>query len=264
MKLGTLLINLDRHPERLKNMRQQLDATGLPWERIPAIDGNKLENAPLLSNHRVSGEGGYSQELNQRHFVRALSMGERACFASHRLAWQHILDKGWDGAIILEDDITLSPDFAPLAHALATTQHRWEALKLMGFNRNRILSRTPLDATRQWEIGDYLKAPSATCAQVITATAASRLLKATQHFGLPVDTAVQYHWQTGVVFQAILPYPVHCAPLGEPSDLRGRRGERHRFYRLKKIKQQMQYNMHAYGSAIRQHGITAILKAQRV
>ncbi|MDR2430222.1 MAG: glycosyltransferase family 25 protein [Puniceicoccales bacterium] len=252
MKLGLLLINLDRHPERLEHMRRQLDATALPWERIPAVDGNK------------GGGEGYSPELNQRHFHRELSPGERACFASHRKAWQHLLYQGWDGAIILEDDIELAPDFATLAHSLATTQHHWEALKLMGFNRNRILSRTPLDATGRWEIGDYLKAPSATCAQVITATAATRLLKTTKHFGVPVDTAMQYHWRTNVIFQAILPYPVHCASSGEPSDLRGRRGTHHPFHRLKKVKQQIQYNAHAYVSAIQQHGIAALLRTQRV
>ena len=49
------LINLDRRPERLKNMQYQLDYLQLPFTRIPAIDGKHIEqNISMKTNYNFS------------------------------------------------------------------------------------------------------------------------------------------------------------------------------------------------------------------
>ena len=39
------LINLDRRPDRLKHMKNQLDLLNLPFIRYPAVDGRKIKQA---------------------------------------------------------------------------------------------------------------------------------------------------------------------------------------------------------------------------
>ena len=87
-----LLINLGRRPDRLEFMTAQLDALGLPFERIEAIDGN-------------SGDFGKD--------IPTVTAAERACALSHRKAWQHFLASGQQRCLILEDDVILSPALKP-------------------------------------------------------------------------------------------------------------------------------------------------------
>ncbi|MDR3228992.1 MAG: glycosyltransferase family 25 protein [Puniceicoccales bacterium] len=243
MKLGIIVINLDRSPERLANVAAQLDALGLAWERLPAVDGKNPAHAPRLA--------AYSPALNRRIFHRQLSPGEQACYASHRLAWQRILDAGWDGAIVLEDDMDFAPNFPDALAALAANPGKWDALKLMSPTPRTILSRTPLDAAGRWQLGDYLKTPIMAAAHALTADAARRLLAATKCFGRPVDTEVQWWWETGVRFRALLPYPVTInAVTSGASALRGHRGGRHRFYKFLKFRQQLAYNAQIYLRAL--------------
>ncbi|MDE6669738.1 MAG: glycosyltransferase family 25 protein [Muribaculaceae bacterium] len=42
------------------------------------------------------------------------SPGVQSCSYKHLLAYHYILDKGWDGALILEDDISLRKDFCDI------------------------------------------------------------------------------------------------------------------------------------------------------
>ena len=83
------LINLDRHPERLAHMREQLD--GVAFERISAVDG---------STRPATIEG--------------LTRFELACLESHRTAWRRFLGSDESFGCFLEDDVHLQPGFTAL------------------------------------------------------------------------------------------------------------------------------------------------------
>src|SRR5947209_15071175 len=83
------LINLDRHPERLAHMREQLD--GVAFERISAVDGS---TRPAT--------------------MKGLTRFELACLESHRTAWRRFLASAENFACFLEDDVHLQPGFAAL------------------------------------------------------------------------------------------------------------------------------------------------------
>lgn len=91
------VINLDRHRQRLARMSELL--AGLPFERIPAVDGSGLEGP--RENH---GEPPTRFE--------DMTCFQRACSASHEHAWRKLLDSDASHACILEDDVILSPDFS--------------------------------------------------------------------------------------------------------------------------------------------------------
>ncbi|MBP0439647.1 glycosyltransferase family 25 protein [Tianweitania sediminis] len=93
--MEVFFINLDRSPERRAFMMDQLEALGVSFERIAAVDG---KTADLT-----------------RHAGSPLTQTEIACFLSHRDCWKRIVDLDLDYGLILEDDVRLSPRFAAVA-----------------------------------------------------------------------------------------------------------------------------------------------------
>lgn len=93
-----LIINLDHHKSRWKRIQSGLDSFGIKnYERVPAVYGKDLEPEKL-------------QLLMDRMVVAgAKSPGPIGCALSHIKAWQTIVDRGWNCALILEDDVTFNP-----------------------------------------------------------------------------------------------------------------------------------------------------------
>ena len=71
---------------------------GLTFERIAAVDGRTLEGPELRAALRPLGY----EHLNRY---------ERAAFASHRAAWARFLETDERFACVMEDDVSLSPNF---------------------------------------------------------------------------------------------------------------------------------------------------------
>ncbi|MDR0535063.1 MAG: glycosyltransferase family 25 protein [Puniceicoccales bacterium] len=250
--IGILVINLDRSPERLASVSSQLANLALPWERIPAVDGSMFTLGALPE--------GYSPDLNRKHFYRPLSLGEIACFLSHRLAWQRISEKAWDAALILEDDCLLSEKLPAALEWLSATPEYWEAVKLRS-NKHRPLINPKSMAGM--ELGDFLKTPVETVGYVLKAGAAQKLLKNTGQFGSPVDVAMQYHWRTGVWFSGLEPYTVSLHASAATSDISrcGNKRNRKPFAPLKRLRLQFAYNTKVYVSAFRRHGLLPVIRA---
>jgi glycosyl transferase family 25 len=91
------LINLDRHPERLRRMVELL--RGVPFQRVAAVDGH---NVP----------GSEQRDLSKPADAGRISKFDRACTWSHRAVWREFLAGAEKFACVLEDDIHISPDFA--------------------------------------------------------------------------------------------------------------------------------------------------------
>lgn len=73
-----LVINLDRSPERLRSISQQLVAQDLHFERLPAVDGRKLAQEELS---RLEAPYDAPEKFV---FRKALWPNEIACFLSPR------------------------------------------------------------------------------------------------------------------------------------------------------------------------------------
>jgi glycosyl transferase family 25 len=126
------------------------------------------------------------------------------------------------------------------------------------------LAQTPLGISKKWTLGDYAKPPIMAAAYALTTNAAKRLLKVTEKFGRPVDSEIQWWWETGVRFQALLPYPIQInAETNQTSSLRGKRGKKRKFYKIIKLKQQIEYYFQIYIRTILKFGLLSIFRAQR-
>lgn len=92
------LINLDRAANRLAFVARRLDALGLPFVRIAAVDG-----ATLVSADRFTFVA-----ARPRDGKRGWRDGQIGCFLSHFDAWQRIATGGAPFGLVLEDDLHVS------------------------------------------------------------------------------------------------------------------------------------------------------------
>lgn len=102
--MKTFVINLDSSQDRLNRISVQLKKLGVPFERVPAVNGTKLTD-DFIKNITYP----LDHIDTKTRFTRALTRGEIGCFLSHRVCWELLLESNEKWALILEDDIEISP-----------------------------------------------------------------------------------------------------------------------------------------------------------
>jgi glycosyl transferase family 25 len=93
--MRTFLINLARRPDRLAAMTAAAEALGLDLSRLEALDARAAGSLPDL--------------FDDRGPLGEIPSGDKACFLSHRAAWQAFLAGSEPYAAVLEDDVILTP-----------------------------------------------------------------------------------------------------------------------------------------------------------
>lgn len=153
MVMRVLVINLDRRQDRLASVSRQLDAAGISFERIAAIDGTAFPRSSV-----------------------GISGGMVACHLSHRLAWRALLSSGAPHALVLEDDVVLSKKFAAFLAAPPLTDDadlvRLETMpRLVQFSRKFVRGPAGCNLHR-------LRTPHyGSAAYILSARAAAALLR---------------------------------------------------------------------------------------
>jgi glycosyl transferase family 25 len=124
---SAFVINLKRAPERWQHVSVQLAAAGIPFERIEAIDGKTL-TLPIAEFSELS------YRLLHGRYVNVYEIG---CYLSHLAAMDRFLASGDEYGLILEDDVTISPDLPVIIDAAITWSDDWDVLRLSTVNRGR-------------------------------------------------------------------------------------------------------------------------------
>ena len=158
------LINLDRNPERLAHMREQLN--GAAFERISAVDGSKL--SPTR---------------------RGLSRFELACLESHKLAWRQFLNGSEDCACFLEDDLHVWPSFAALTASGSWIPPDAHSIKLDTYLQKVELGEKQV-AVGNRQIARLYSRHQSSAAYILTRKGAARYLDLTASAPLPADYAL--------------------------------------------------------------------------
>jgi glycosyl transferase family 25 len=99
--IPSYLINLDRSADRLVFVTRRLQALGISYRRIVAVDGRTLSPAEQAAFIALRPRDG-----------RSWGAGQIGCFMSHSDAWRNIAEGTVPFGLVLEDDIHLS-DAAP-------------------------------------------------------------------------------------------------------------------------------------------------------
>lgn len=123
-------INLARRTDRRAAVEQQLARLAIPGERVEA---SRAESLPpeLVAHHAALG-------AHSRLSLREFSVG-----VSHRQACQQFLATHDQYALILEDDIVLSPRLPAFLEAFKQDPQELDLLRLETFNRPSQISTHP-------------------------------------------------------------------------------------------------------------------------
>lgn len=121
-----LLINLEQAPERLRLQTRQLQALGVPFERIAAVEANSIPDDQ------------YRSWMYQ--WERPLAKNEIACLLSHQRAWREIVRRG-ESMVVLEDDCVLSENLADFLGALEVPAEQPLAFNLESSFDRKLISR---------------------------------------------------------------------------------------------------------------------------
>jgi GR25 family glycosyltransferase involved in LPS biosynthesis len=119
--ISPFLINLDRDPQRLAWSKKQLEAVGLEFTRVSAVDMNQLPET-------------------DRDLV---TLGVKACWESHKKTLQLFLEGNSNFALIAEDDLYFR-NHRKVRRVLRSAQ--WQDLDVfqIGFLSHGFLSKTSI------------------------------------------------------------------------------------------------------------------------
>ncbi|MCF1466782.1 glycosyltransferase family 25 protein [Agrobacterium vitis] len=232
--MQVLIINLDRARERLAFQQAQMQALGLPFTRIAALDADHL---PDLGEAYWSG------------WERPIRPAERACLLSHRQIWEAVAS-GTDPMLVLEDDAVLSDKVPALLEAL---RHRTDLdhVTLETRSRKKLVARASLS---DLPLRRLYQDRSGAAAYILWPTGAAKLLQRSARHGAIADAVICAAYELAS-FQADPALAVQldrCAPYGLPepiatqSSISPAQSEKQRpalAFRLRRIKAQLRMGL---------------------
>jgi glycosyl transferase family 25 len=193
--LKTYLINLSRRPDRLRAMSDQFTALGIPFERIDAIDARTTPDAEIDTRFADDGPLG------------PLPKGDKCCTLSHERAWATFIASGEPYAMIMEDDVEISPDAAPLLTDTTWIPAEVGLLKVERFGpeHQRVLVDDTVDLPNGRQIGKLRSRHTGGGAYIVSRAMAQKMLDPQRVWTLPVDHAL-FNPNNSPLFEALVPY----------------------------------------------------------
>ena len=195
--LHTWVINLDKDTGRLQRIAGQLAETGLAWTRMSAVYGRDLppeEQRRLLDSERF-----------RRKHGKEPALGELGCYLSHVAVMRALLDSAHRHALVLEDDVLLTPALLPVLQGLLTHADRWDMVKL-----SAVHSGTPqpyLQVAPGHQLAVMLSRCTGSSAYLINRRAAQAYLDRLLPMSLPYDHVFDQGWTFGLKVRLVTPTP---------------------------------------------------------
>jgi glycosyl transferase, family 25 len=192
------ILHLERAISRAANVQSLRARLPIESEVVAAVDGAGLSRLEL--------DRAYARRRFRPRYPFALTATEVGVFLSHRSAWRRIVDDGLDSAVIFEDDAQIDPAaFTALIEFVTEERAAWDYVLMpaapvrggVAIVRRGALALLRPDAP-----------PLRAIAQIVSRSAAMRLLDRTLPFDRPVDTFLQMTWVTGQPVLVASPSPV--------------------------------------------------------
>jgi GR25 family glycosyltransferase involved in LPS biosynthesis len=195
MKIKCFVIHLERATERLAQVKAIKESNSLVTEVVHAVDGKSLTPDGLKC---------YVPSLHLPAYPFPLGIGESACFLSHRVCWQRIIDENLDAGLIVEDDLQIDQGVFTGAYELVLN-HFTNDLYVRFPVKRREVPKEVVAITDQCKLFIPKVIGLKTTAQIVGIEAARRLLAASESFDRPVDTFLQMSWVHGVNIYTVSP-----------------------------------------------------------
>lgn len=214
-----LCINLPQAVERRRDVADQAARLGLDVHFVPAISGKELP--PHVPD--------YDRAERRKSYHYDLTPNEIACALSHKKALRAFLDSSAEYAVIMEDDVHLSPNIKEGLHELTHHVHGWEAAKLYIAEDDKL---TRLGGETPAGVGVRTVFPRkilwAAIAWCYTRTAAQKLLAGMRTFHLAADQQIgNILLQQGIPTIGITPNLITTYNPNSENSYIGPRGEAH-------------------------------------
>jgi hypothetical protein len=200
------VINMARSADRRAHITAGLRGTGLDFEFINAIDAADLD----FTDPAIAGRLAPS-------FFDRFRPGEAACAMSHASAYQKILADGLDSALVLEDDVTVPPELAEIADAVAARLDGAE-VALLNFDSAEVVQvirdgAIELPGGGQLVFPVDISQPVSGAAYIITREACERMAKLALPIATKADDWAHFH-RVGAIDQlrCVHPLAVRKAP----------------------------------------------------
>ena len=194
--LQTWVINLERAPERLGRISQQMQRLALPFTRLPAVDARALQ----ASQRAALDEPAY----RRKHGMTPL-LGELGCYLSHVLAMQQFLASPAQFALVLEDDVLLHDSLPAVLQGLIRHADRWDMVKL-----SAVHSGTPvpvLQVAPDHSLAVMLSRCTGSSAYLVNRRAAQTYADGLLPMSLPHDHVIDQGWRFGLKVRLVTPTP---------------------------------------------------------
>lgn len=191
------IINLRRATARLSAVAAQVRHHGWSFERVDAFDARDLDEAGLAN---------LAPNPWSRYQARRLTPGEICCLASHRKAWQRLIDDGCPWALVLEDDAVLGAG-VPEALQVFESQRFFDVVKLEGITtkpRKNIGAVIVPGPPPIYLMGTVSAGAAACC---ITKGGARKLLAITRTMDREADFFMRQYGRTDLVIGEVRPFP---------------------------------------------------------
>jgi glycosyl transferase family 25 len=211
------VINLDRSPQRLAAIGEQLAALNMPFTRFRAVDGAGIDPETAPDFH--------APRYRKRHGKRPCGR-EIGCFMSHLGVMRAFLETDARFCLILEDDAVLDAALPPLLEQLRAAAADWDVALLYG-NYPGLPQRLRRLGPRHELVG-FLARQTGAVAYAVNRRAARAYLDQLLPMSLPIDVDFDRAWDFGIRFRGVAPFPVRTGR--HPSDI-GRVGDKFAWYR---------------------------------
>jgi glycosyl transferase family 25 len=192
------ILHLERAIPRTANVERLRARLPIESEIVAAVDGGELTQDEI-------GRA-YAPRRFKPRYPFALAATEIGAFLSHRAAWKRIVDERLDFAFIFEDDAQIDAEpFSALLEFVSAERAAWDYVLLPAkpIRKGAAVARRGAFCLLRPDAP-----PLRAIGQVVSITAAERLLDRTLPFDRPVDTFLQMTWVTGQPLLVASPSPV--------------------------------------------------------
>jgi GR25 family glycosyltransferase involved in LPS biosynthesis len=191
------VINLDRSPQRWESIHANLNNLQLQHHRVSAVDANNISDKDILSC--------YNTRQNRGRYFAPLKKSEIACFLSHRLCWQKMVDENVQVAVILEDDVVFDENPIRVLEFLKKKLALKNQPAMVKLFSRRAVKGKMTRLTKQYHLIRPFQPPLGTQGQILNLHCARQLLQATAQFDMPIDVTLQRWWETQVKIEVLKP-----------------------------------------------------------
>ncbi|WP_166443088.1 glycosyltransferase family 25 protein [Phragmitibacter flavus] len=201
------VINMDSATDRWMAVQKAFEGTHLKLHRVSGVDGYALK-LPIPE---------YDEALYNRRHGRPTSPGHVGCYLSHVRAMKAFLATDEPYALIVEDDLTLLPDFESTIEAALECASHWNILRLTGLSQGTPAKVASLGRGYSLCIG--LGRLKGTGAYLIDRKGAEALSTGMIPMFLPIDHAIDREWVHGIKAAYVLPFPASQVDSGFRSSI---------------------------------------------